>query len=113
MLHNSKVARILQHREEKNKRAMQMELDNFRQQHQLPRSQEFDLDDVDYSGVTGEMLPVILRYHGEDLDIEERLQEQKKDFKEWNNLQKSQQAAERHQQTLESKLVWSHRGYTP
>ncbi|XP_034444104.1 RIB43A-like with coiled-coils protein 2 [Hippoglossus hippoglossus] len=98
-LHNSKAACILQHREEKNKRALQMDLVNYRQQHQQPRSQqEFDLNDTEHRRKPGVMPPGFV---GEDPEIENRLQRQKEQFRQWSNQQQSERAAERHQQTLE------------
>ncbi|XP_060932463.1 RIB43A-like with coiled-coils protein 2 [Limanda limanda] len=99
VLHNSKVASILQHREDKNKRAMQMELVNYRQQHQQPRSQqEFGLNDTDHSRETGVMPPGFM---GEDPEIENRLQRQKEQLRRWSNQQQSERETERHKQTLE------------
>ncbi|XP_035012539.2 RIB43A-like with coiled-coils protein 2 [Hippoglossus stenolepis] len=101
-LHNSKAACILQQKEEKNKRAMQMELVNYRQQHQQPRSQqEFDLNDTDHRRKPGVMPPVFV---GEDPEIKNRLRRQKEQFRQWSNQQQSERAAERHQQTLEKLL---------
>ncbi|XP_053283571.1 RIB43A-like with coiled-coils protein 2 [Pleuronectes platessa] len=102
MLHNSKVAFILQHKEEKNKRAMQMELVNYRQQHQQPRSQqEFDLNNTDHSTDTGVMPPGLM---GEDPEFKNRLQRQQEQIRQWSNQQQSERAAERNQQTLEKLL---------
>ncbi|XP_069384251.1 RIB43A-like with coiled-coils protein 2 [Paralichthys olivaceus] len=103
VLHNSKVADILHHREEMKKRAMQMDLVNYWQQHQQPRSQQmFDLNNTDHR-TTGtedaQMMPP--GFVGEDPEIEKRLQRQREQLREWLIQQQSEQAAERHQQTLE------------
>ncbi|XP_060932467.1 RIB43A-like with coiled-coils protein 2 [Limanda limanda] len=101
-LHNSKVVRIRQQKEEKNKRAMQMDLVNYRQQHQQRWSQqEFGLNNTDHSRETGVMPPGFM---GEDPEIKNRLQRQQEQLRRWSNQQQSEQAEERHQQTLEKML---------
>ncbi|XP_062245646.1 RIB43A-like with coiled-coils protein 2 [Platichthys flesus] len=101
-LHNSKVAFILQRREEKNKRAVQIEVVNYRQQQQQPRSQqEFDLNDTDHSTDTGLMPPGLM---GEDPEFKNRLQRQQEQMRQWSNQQQSERATERNQQTLEKLL---------
>ncbi|XP_053282358.1 RIB43A-like with coiled-coils protein 2 [Pleuronectes platessa] len=101
-LHNSKVAFILQHKEEKNKRAMQIELVTYWQQHQQPPSQQgFDLNDTDHSTDTGMMPPGLM---GEHPEFKNRLQRQQEQIRQWSNQQQSERAAERNQQTLEKLL---------
>ncbi|XP_019959205.2 RIB43A-like with coiled-coils protein 2 [Paralichthys olivaceus] len=96
VLHNSNVADILHHRQEKKKRAMQMDLVNYWQQHQQPRSQQmFDLNNTEDAPISP---PV---FEGEDLGFENRLKWQREQLREWLNQQQSEQAAERHRQRLE------------
>ncbi|XP_060932464.1 RIB43A-like with coiled-coils protein 2 [Limanda limanda] len=100
-LHNNKVACILQHKEEKNRRTLQIELVNFQQHHQPRSPPEFSLFDTAHIKEPGLMPPVLL---GEDTEIKNRLKRQKEQFREWSKQQQSERVTERHQQTLEKLL---------
>ncbi|XP_078114011.1 RIB43A-like with coiled-coils protein 2 isoform X2 [Sander vitreus] len=93
MLHNSKVACLLQSREAKEKRAMEKAIVDYRHQYQQPRcQQEHDLGDA-------QMMPPGLL--GEDPDSESRRQRQREQLREWLIQQQSELAAERHQRKIE------------
>ncbi|XP_074487981.1 RIB43A-like with coiled-coils protein 2 isoform X2 [Sebastes fasciatus] len=104
MLHNSKLACLLQRREEKEKRAMEKTIVDYRHQYQQPWCQrEYDLNDPDRFRNTdpgdAQMMPPGLV--GEDPDSESRRQRQREQLREWLIQQQSERAAERHQEKLE------------
>lgn len=108
MLHNSKVAAILHHREVKAKQAVEKAVVNYRHQYQQPWTQpEYDLNDPDRCRKTElhdaqTMLPGLV---GEDPESKSRLQRQRDQLREWLIQQKSEQAAERHQLKMEGRFV--------
>lgn len=112
MQHNSKVASILHNREVKQKRAMEKDIVNYRQQFQQPWSQrEYDLNNPKTSSDAAQMM--IPGLVGEDQDSKSRVQRQREQLREWLVQQQSEQAAELHRQKLESRFYLHFlQGYT-
>ncbi|XP_034734421.1 RIB43A-like with coiled-coils protein 2 [Etheostoma cragini] len=104
MLHNSKVACLLQSREAKEKRAMEKAIADYRHQYQRPQcQQEYEQTGPDHWRKTdlgdAQMMPPGLL--GEDPDSKSRRQRQREQLREWLIQQQSELAAERHQQKIE------------
>ncbi|XP_017274352.1 RIB43A-like with coiled-coils protein 2 [Kryptolebias marmoratus] len=104
VLQHSKVGRLLQHRQEKERREMERTLVTYRHQHQHLRSRrEFDLSDPhrvrNMEQSDGQMtLPGLV---GEDQDSESRQLRQKEQLREWLIQQQTDQQEERQQQKME------------
>lgn len=106
MLQHVKVANLLQHRQEKEKRELEKTQVTYWHQHQqLWSRREFDLNDPDRFRKMEEsdaqmMLPGLV---GEDRDSKSRLLRQKEQLREWLIQQQTEQEAERHQQKIEGR----------
>ncbi|XP_041852441.1 RIB43A-like with coiled-coils protein 2 [Melanotaenia boesemani] len=104
VIHGSKVARILQNRERKERRAIEEAIETYRHQHQQPcKQREFDLNDPDRFRKLDQhdaqmMLPGLV---GEDLESRRRQQRQREQLRGWLTQQQTEQAAQRRQQKLE------------
>ncbi|CAK6960181.1 RIB43A-like with coiled-coils protein 2 [Scomber scombrus] len=104
MLQNCKVAGLLHSQQEKEKRAMEKDIVNYRNQYQQPWCQrEYDLNDPDRCKKTDQsdaqmMLPGLV---GEDPDSRSRQQRQKEQFRGWLIQQQTERAVETHEQRLE------------
>lgn len=109
MLHNTKVARILQSKEAKEKRAQEKAIVTYRHQHQQPQNRrEDDLYDPDGCGTVapGDVQKSLPGLVGEDPESNSRLQRQREQLRQWLVQQQTEQAAEKHQQKLESRLFF-------
>lgn len=105
-LQQNKVTRILQHRQEKEKRQMEESLVTYRFQNQhLQTRREFDLNDPDRLRKLDQrdaqmMLPGLV---GEDRDSQGRRQRQQEQLRDWLLQQQTEREEERQQQLMEGR----------
>ncbi|KAM3609969.1 uncharacterized protein V6R79_023290 [Siganus canaliculatus] len=97
MLHNSKLACLVQRRQAKEKRVIQKALDDYRHQYQQPQNNPDHCKKTELGD--GEM--TLTGLVGEDLDCKSRQQRQTEQLRAWLIQQQNEKTAEKHLQILE------------